>query len=100
MNAGRFLIKLNRISAWILLALMVVFLASGYAWWNRILLPLPLARYLHTELDIYLVLFFLVHSLTSIRLMLIRWRVGHARKLSLLLLAIGIAAFWLVLSIR
>lgn len=79
---------------------MIIFIVSGYAWWNRILLSLQTARYMHTELDLFLVFFFLVHVLISIRFALARWRVGHERLVNLLLLATGIASFWWVISIR
>lgn len=83
-----------------LLIFMIIFLISGYAWWNRTLLTLQQARYMHTELDLYLVFFFLVHVLISIRLALARWRVGHRQLVNLLIIAIGIISFWFVLSIR
>jgi hypothetical protein len=83
-----------------LLIFMTIFLISGYAWNNRILLSLQQAKYLHTELDLFLVVFFLVHVLISIRFALSRWRVGHSRMVSVLLVAIGILSFWFVLSIR
>jgi hypothetical protein len=94
------LVKINRISAWALLVLMVIFIISGYAWLNRILMPLPLARYLHTELDLLLMIFFLVHVLTSTRFALARWKVGSSRTLDALLILIGGAAFWMVLQVR
>jgi hypothetical protein len=83
-----------------LLIFMIIFLISGYAWWNRTLLPLQQARNMHTELDLYLVFFFLVHALISIRFTLARWRVGHRQMVNLLLIAIGILSFLFVLSIR
>jgi hypothetical protein len=55
---------------------------------------------MHTQLDLFLVFFFLVHALISIRLTLARWRVGHGRVVSTLLAAIGMISFRLVLSIR
>jgi hypothetical protein len=94
------LLKINRISAWALLVLMVIFIVSGYAWLNRILMPLPLARYLHSELDLLLVIFFLAHVLTSTRFALARWRVRPSRTLDVILFAIGALAFWMVLLIR
>ena len=100
MKAGRLLVKINRICAWMLLIFMIIFLISGYAWWNRILLPLQQARDMHTQLDLYLVFFFLTHVLISIRFALARWRVSHGRLTSLLLIAIGILSFWFILSIR
>ncbi len=100
MNSGRLLVKINRICAWMLLIFMIIFLVSGYAWWNRILLPLKDAIYMHTNLDLFLVFFFLMHVLISIRFTLARWRVGHAQMVNLLLIAIGILSFWSILSIR
>ena len=100
LNTGRLLVKINRFCAWMLLIFMTIFLISGYAWYNRILLPLQQAKYLHTDLDLFLVVFFLVHVLISIRFALARWRVGHSRLVSVLLIAIGILSFWFILSIR
>jgi cytochrome b subunit of formate dehydrogenase len=100
LNSGRLLVKINRISAWVLLVFMILFLISGYAWWNRILLSLNSAKYIHTNLDVFLVFFFLVHVLISIRFALARWRVGHGQVISLLLIIIGVASFAAILSIR
>ncbi|OPY52201.1 MAG: hypothetical protein A4E49_01962 [Methanosaeta sp. PtaU1.Bin112] len=100
LNNGRLLVKINRISAWMLLVFMILFLISGYAWWNRILLPLKNAIYIHTNLDIFLVFFFLVHVLISVRFALARWRVGHVQAANLLLIIIGILSFGAILSIR
>jgi hypothetical protein len=94
------LVKINRISAWVLLVLMVIFIVSGYAWLNRSLMPLPLARYLHTEPDLLLMIFFLVHVLISTRFTLIRWKVGPSKALDAVLILIGVIAFWMVLLIR
>jgi len=100
LNVGRILVKVNRISAWLLLILMIIFIISGYAWWNMTLLPLHMARRLHTEPDLLLVILFLVHVLISTRFTLARWRVGHKKLVDLLLIAAGTSFFWLVLSIR
>ena len=100
MKAGRLLVKINRICAWMLLIFMIIFLISGYAWWNRTLLPLQQAIYMHTKLDLFLVFFFLVHVLISTKFALARWRVGHGQMVNLLLIVIGIMSFWFVLSIR
>lgn len=79
---------------------MVIFLVSGYAWVNRIIMPLQLARWMHTELDLYLVALLLVHVLISTKFTLARWRVGSGRIVNAVLIIIGIAAFWMVLLIR
>lgn len=100
MNRGRLLIKINRISAWLLLVFMILFLISGYAWWNRILIPLNSAKYIHVNFDVFLVFFFLVHVLISIRFSLARWRLGHGEAINLMLIIIGLASFGVILSIR
>jgi hypothetical protein len=102
LKAGRILVKINRISAWMLLIFMIIFIVSGYAWYNRAFLSLQEARYLHTELDLYMLFFFLVHSLISIRLALGRWRIGlgHRWLVNLLLVTAGIISFGLALIVR
>jgi hypothetical protein len=83
-----------------LLIFMIIFLISGYAWSNRIILSLQQAKFMHTELDLYLVFFFLMHILISVRFALARWRIGHGRIVSVLLILIGVVSFGMVLSIR
>ena len=100
MNTGQILVKINRICAWILLIFVIIFLVSGYAQIHRIIMPMQQARYLHGNLDIYLVFFFLMHVLLSTKFTLARWRVGHGWTVGVLLAVIGLLAFWLVLSIR
>jgi hypothetical protein len=99
MKLDRYLIKLSRFSAWILLVLMILFIISGYAWTDRILMPLQQARWIHTQLDTCLVFFFLVHVLISARFALRRWKVGHDGLINWSLLLIGIISFILVLSV-
>lgn len=100
MNYGRFLVKINRICAWLLLIFMVIFLVSGYAWVNRSIMPVQLAIWMHTRLDLFLVALLLVHVLISTKFTLKRWQVGHGRIVNILLIIIGIAALWTVLLIR
>jgi hypothetical protein len=100
LNKDQILVKINRICAWILLIFVIIFLVSGYAQIHRIIMPMQQARYLHGNLDIYLVFFFLMHVLLSTKFTLTRWRVGRGWVVSVLLMVIGLLAFWLVLSIR
>jgi hypothetical protein len=51
---------------------MVIYIISGYAWTNRIIMPLYLARYLHTALDIYMIPLFLAHALIGTKFTLKR----------------------------
>jgi len=100
LNSDQLLVKINRICAWLLLIFMIVFIVSGYAWWNRIIIPLQLARYMHTQLDTYLVFFFLMHTLISTKFTLARWRVGSDWVVNGLLIIIGVASFLVILEIR
>lgn len=100
MKYGRLLVKINRICAWMLLIFMILFIVSGYAWWNRIIMPLQKAVYIHTQLDTYLVFFFLMHVLISAKFTLARWRIGRGWLVDVILAMIGIASFWLVFVIR
>ncbi|MDD1751583.1 MAG: hypothetical protein LUQ38_00640 [Methanotrichaceae archaeon] len=94
------LLRINRISAWLLLIFIVIYIVSGYAWTNRIIMPLYLARYLHTALDIYMIPLFLAHVLIGTKFTLKRYGVHHDRIVSLALLTIGVISYILVIIIR
>jgi len=98
MNLNRNLFGLGRISAWVLLVLMVLFILSGYAWEEKIIMPLQQARWIHTQLDACLVFFFLVHALIGAKFALKRWKIDHERFINATLLTIGIISFLSVLS--
>lgn len=100
MNINRYLFKINRICAWVLLAFMILFLVSGYAWVDKIVMPVQQARWLHTELDTYLVIFFLLHALISTKFTLKRWKVRHETLVNISLSLIGLAAFVSVMGIK
>lgn len=44
-------------------------------WVDHIIMPVQGAKYLHTQLDMYLVFLFLVHVLINTKFTLMRWRV-------------------------
>ncbi len=100
MNINRYLVKINRISAWTLLVFMILFFVSGYAWVDKVLIPIQQAKWMHTQLDTYLVIVFLMHALISIKFALKRWRVRNEAFVNASLLLIGIAAFISVLGIE
>lgn len=71
----KFLIKLNRFSAWVLLVLIVLFIVSGYGMTKRIIDPV-FAKYLHDGvLPVFLFIFFAFHVSISSGYALRRWRV-------------------------
>lgn len=95
---NRLLHRINRISAWALFVLMIAYIVTGYAWSERIIMSPREAIYWHTNLDLYLVFFFLVHVLISARFALRRHGVKH-RLVSSALLILGLVAFMAVLQI-
>lgn len=100
MRVNRYLIKVNRISAWVLLIFMVVYIVTGYAWTDHIIMNLSLARHLHTGLKDYMILFFLVHALISTKFTLKRWKMPNEKLINLALILIGLTAYALVLTIN
>ncbi len=99
MKANRILIKINRLCAWALLILVIAYLISGYAWTKRIIMPVAMAREIHSSLDPYFMPVFLSHVLLSTRFALRRWRMRRSRIVDLALLIIGLAVYALVLSV-
>ncbi len=95
---NRLLIRINRISAWTLLILMIAYIVTGYAWSQRIIMSPSEAIYWHTNLDLYLVFFFLVHVLISARFTLRRYGLKYGL-VNPALLMIGLVAFALVFQI-
>ncbi|HPJ30532.1 MAG TPA: hypothetical protein PLZ42_03990 [Methanothrix sp.] len=98
MKTNRLLLKVNRISAWALFVLMTAYIVTGYAWSDRIIMSSREAMYWHTNLDLYLVFFFLVHVLISARFTLRRYGLKY-RIVNPALLVIGLVAFASVLQI-
>jgi hypothetical protein len=78
---------------------MVIFLVSGYAWVDHIIVPVQQAKYLHTQLDIYLVFFFLVHILINTKFTLKRWRIGYGQIVNTILVAVGVISMWMVYNV-
>lgn len=78
---------------------MTIFLISGYAWVDHIIMSVQQAKYLHTQLDIYLVFFFLVHVLINTKFTLKRWRIGDGQIVNILLIGIGAISLWMVYNV-
>jgi len=97
---NRVLIKVNRISAWILLIFMATYIITGYAWTKHIFMPTSLARLLHTDLDLYMMPVFLVHILLGTKFALKRWGFHNDHLVNLTLLVIGFASYIAVLMVR
>lgn len=111
MRINHYLIKINRLSAWILFALMVIFIVTGYAWAFHVVMRPSEARSLHISLKELLVFFFLVHTLISAKFTLKRWKIlkrlgvlnrweiHHEKMVDSSLLLIGLIAFGMILSL-
>ena len=100
MRFNRILLKASRISAWILLIFMILYIVTGYAWSNHILMNVSLARQLHTTMDVYMMPVFLTHVLISTKFMLKRHGIHYDWLVNIVLLSVGIVSYLLVLSIR
>jgi len=78
--SDKFLIKLERFSAWVLLVLIILYIISGFGMVKRIIDPV-LARYIHTELlPIPLFIFFVLHVGIATNYALRRWGVFKSAK--------------------
>jgi cytochrome b subunit of formate dehydrogenase len=76
------LMKANRISCWLLLFLMIVFIITGYSMTGKFgfnkLIDKRSSTTIHLLLDIPLIILFLFHSFVSIYFAFLRW--GWIRK--------------------
>ena len=76
----RFLIKLERFSAWILLILVILYIISGYGVTKGIIDPV-FSKYLHDKLlAIPFFIFFVLHVGIATKYALLRWRVFKSQK--------------------
>ena len=100
MKINRILVKINRISGWLMLVFMVIFLISGYALTKHIIMPVALARYLHTMLDIYMMPVFLAHVLINTKFVFKRVGLHNDKIVDLLLILVGIISYILVIMVR
>ena len=99
----KFLIKLNRFSAWVLLVLIILFIISGYGMTKQIIDPV-FATYLHDNIfPIPLFIFFLLHVGISIRYALWRWKLFKEKKTAdvyILIISLILLVFFLWLFFR
>ena len=76
----KFLIKLSRFSAWVLLVLMILYIISGYGITKGIVDPV-FSKYLHDRLlAIPFFIFFALHICISSSYALRRWKVFKTQK--------------------
>jgi len=80
MLGDKFLIKLERFSAWVLLVLIIAYVVSGYGITKGIIDPV-FSKYLHDKLlAIPFFVFFVLHVGIATRYALVRWGVFKSTK--------------------
>ena len=78
----KFLIKLERFSAWALLVLIILYIISGYGITKQIIDPV-FSKYLHDKLlAIPFFIFFVLHVGIATKYALMRWKVFTSTKAS------------------
>jgi hypothetical protein len=77
-SVNYFVMKVNRLSAWVLLALMAIYIVTGFALCGKLgvsrLIDTQTALFIHQMFDWPLVAALAVHAATSIYFAVKRWR--------------------------
>ncbi len=90
-NFEKYLVKIDRISAWILLFAFILYLVSGYGL-TRGLISRSFSRSLHLQyLPLIIIITFTLHVGLALRMTFIRWRIWN--KISRFLLILGCLVF-------
>jgi len=79
---GKLLTKINRISAWVLFGLMLVYFITGYGMTKGIIDTATATRIHNSALPLVILAAFIIHSFLSIRLAFIRWKIWNKFSLS------------------
>ena len=75
MLGGKFLNKIDKFGVWILMALVLAFVLTGYGMTKHIMDPV-LAKYIHTQLlPLPLLIFFCIHIIKAVRNQFKKWNV-------------------------
>jgi len=75
MLGGKFINKIDSFGAWILMALILSFVITGFGMTKQIMDPV-LAKYIHTQLlPIPLLVFFCVHVIKAVRNKFKKWNI-------------------------
>ena len=100
MFGGKFLNQIDKFGMWILMALVLSFVLTGYGMTKHIMDPV-LAKYIHTQiLPLPLLIFFCIHVLKAVRNQFKKWKLfNDERVLDLyayaLTLIVTIILIWL-----
>jgi hypothetical protein len=81
MLGGKFLHRIDRFGMWILMALVLSFVLTGYGMTKHIMDPV-LAKYIHTQLlPLPLLIFFCIHVVKAVRNQFKKWNVFNNDRL-------------------
>ena len=102
-----YLMKINRVVVWVLLFFMILLIVTGYGLSKPNLIHsltggivnYQTAFYLHTLLDVPLLILLFVHVIIEIKFSLMRWGFRKQRLLNLLMFALGSVCLILILYV-
>lgn len=81
MLGGKFLNQIDKFGMWILLALVLSFVLTGYGMTKHIMDPV-LAKYIHTRLlPLPLLIFFCIHVVKAVRNQFKKWNLFNNERL-------------------
>ncbi|MDE2008935.1 MAG: hypothetical protein KGJ09_02530 [Candidatus Omnitrophica bacterium] len=93
MLGGAFLNRLDKFGMWILMAMVLGFVMTGYGMTKHIMDPV-LAKYIHTQLlPLPLLIFFCIHVIKGVRNQFKKWKIFDNDR------TLDIYAYALVLSV-
>jgi succinate dehydrogenase/fumarate reductase cytochrome b subunit len=84
-----YLTKANRISAWLLVVLFIIYGITGYGW-TRGIIDREFSVYWHTVLTLPLIILLSFHGLYGLRIILISWGIGPKRWIDYPLTVVGL----------
>jgi hypothetical protein len=99
--------KVNRVVVWVLLLFMILLIMTGYGLTKPTLihsltggiLNYQIAFYLHTLLDVPLLVLLLLHVIIEIKFSFLRWGFKNQKLLDLLMLMLGSICLILVVYV-
>ena len=81
MIGGKLLVGIDKIGMWILMALILSFVLTGYGMTKHIMDPV-LAKYIHTQLlPLPLLIFFCIHVVKGVRNQFKKWKLFNDERI-------------------
>ena len=75
MIGGKFLNRIDKFGMWILMALVLAFVLTGYGMTKHLMDPVA-AKYIHTQLlPLPLLIFFCIHTIKAVRNQFKKWNI-------------------------